>query len=93
MPSDCRRSANSLVAVATAPGSLQMDMVFFSGQTHGWVNGISFYNGTLPTPPLYVMFVGLAQLALPQHETIILVRLLQCLAGGGDHLAGRQASA
>lgn len=55
---------------------------FFSGQTHGWVNGISFYNGTLPTPPLYVIFVGLAQLALPEHETIIVIRLLQCLAGG-----------
>ena len=54
---------------------------FFSGQTHGWVNGIAFYNGTLPTPPLYVIFTGLAQLALSQHETIIFLRLLQCLAG------------
>ncbi len=54
---------------------------FFSGQTHGWVNGIAFYNGTLRSPPLYVMFAGLAQPALPQHETIIFMRLLQCLAG------------
>lgn len=54
---------------------------FFSGQTHGWVNGMAFYNGTLPSPPLYVIFAGLAQPALPQHETIIFMRLLQCLAG------------
>ncbi len=54
---------------------------FFSGQTHGWVNGIAFYNGTLRSPPLYVMFAGLVQPALPQHETIIFMRLLQCLAG------------
>ncbi len=54
---------------------------FFSGQIHGWVNGIAFYNGTLPSPPLYVLFAGLAQPALPQHETILFIRLLQCLAG------------
>lgn len=54
---------------------------FFSGQVHGWVNGIAFYNGALRSPPLYVMFAGLAQPALAQHETIIFMRLLQCLAG------------
>ena len=54
---------------------------FFSGREHGWVNGIGFYNSTLPTPPFYIMFVGLAQRILPQHESIIAIRLLQCLAG------------
>ncbi len=54
---------------------------FYSGQVHGWVNGIGFYNGRLPSPPLYVMFTGFAQPAFPQHETIIFIRLLQCLAG------------
>ena len=54
---------------------------FFSGKEHGWVDGIGFYNSTLPTPPLYIMFAGLAQLALPQHETILAMRIMQCLAG------------
>ncbi|MCY4146750.1 MAG: phospholipid carrier-dependent glycosyltransferase [Chloroflexi bacterium] len=53
---------------------------FFSGQVHGWVNGLPFYNGRLRAPPLYVMFVGIAQPALAQHKTILLIRLLQCLA-------------
>ena len=54
---------------------------FFSGKEHGWVNGIGFYNSTLPTPPLYIMFAGLAQKAFPPHETILAMRVLQCLAG------------
>lgn len=54
---------------------------FFSGQVHGWVNGIGFYNGALPSPPLYVLFAGLAQLPFGPHESILVMRLLQCLAG------------
>ncbi len=54
---------------------------FFSGQVHGRVNGITFYNGTLPTPPLYIIFTGLVQGFLPKHETVVVLRLLQCLAG------------
>ena len=54
---------------------------FFSGQLHGWVNGIAFYNSGMPSPPLYILFAGVFQSALPQHETIVIMRLLQCLAG------------
>ena len=53
---------------------------FFSGQEHGKIRGITFYNSVIPTPPLYILFVGIIQQALPAHETIIAIRLIQCLA-------------
>ena len=53
---------------------------FFSGKEHGWVDRISFYNGKLPTPPLYILYAGIIQQFFPTHETIIVMRVLQCLA-------------
>ncbi len=53
---------------------------FFSGQEHGKIRGITFYNSVIPTPPLYILFAGIIQQALPAHETIIAIRLIQCLA-------------
>ncbi len=52
---------------------------FFSGQEHGWIRGIPFYNSNLKPAPLYVLFVGLFQVFLPDHEAILAIRLLQCL--------------
>ena len=53
---------------------------FFSGKEHGWVDRISFYNGKLPTPPLYILYAGIIQQFFPTHETIVVMRVLQCLA-------------
>ena len=53
---------------------------FFSGQVHGWIRGIPFTNVTIPTPPLYIIYTGIVQQFLPDHETIVVIRLLQCLA-------------
>ncbi len=53
---------------------------FFSGQEHGWIRDIPFTNNSIPTPPLYIIFVGIFQQFLPDHETVVLIRLLQCLA-------------
>jgi len=53
---------------------------FFSGQEHGWIRDIPFTNNSIPTPPLYIIFVGILQQFLPDHETVVLIRLLQCLA-------------
>ncbi len=53
---------------------------FFSGQEHGWIRGIPFTNNSIPTPPLYIIFVGIFQQFLPYHETVVMMRLLQCLA-------------
>ncbi len=59
---------------------LAMGAGFFSGQEHGRVRGIPFYNTAIPTAPLYIIYVGLLQQFFPDHETIIVLRLLQCLA-------------
>ena len=53
---------------------------FFSGKEHGWIRDIPFYNSNLKPAPLYVIFVGVFQVFLPDHEAIIAIRLVQCLA-------------
>lgn len=53
---------------------------FFSGQEHGWIRDIPFTNATIPTPPLYIIFCGVFQQFLGEHETVVVIRLLQCLA-------------
>ena len=53
---------------------------FFSGQEHGRIRGLPFYISKVSTPPLYLLFVGIIQQLLPDHETIIAIRLIQCLA-------------
>lgn len=56
---------------------------FFSGQEHGWIRGIAFYLSTIPTPPFYILYAGLFQqiVPLPEHEAIVMMRLIQCLLG------------
>ena len=53
---------------------------FFSGQEHGRIRGIPFYNSSANTPPLYILYAGIFQTILPEHEAILLIRILQCLA-------------
>ena len=53
---------------------------FFSGKEHGWIRDIPFYNSNLKPAPLYVIFVGVFQVFLPDHEAIIAIRLVQCIA-------------
>ncbi len=53
---------------------------FFSGQEHGWIRDIPFTNAVIPTPPVYIIFAGIFQQFLPEHETVVLIRLLQSLA-------------
>ena len=53
---------------------------FFSGQEHGWIRNFPFTNASIPIPPLYVIFVGIFQQVFQEHETIVVIRLLQCLA-------------
>lgn len=65
---------------------------FFSGKEHGWIRGLPFYISSLKSAPLYVLFVGIFQPLLPDHETIIVIRLLQCLASAATvYLAYRLA--
>ena len=61
-------------------GYLASGAGFFSGKEHGWIRGLPFYNSDLKPAPLYVIFVGLFQVVLPDHEAIIAIRLFQCLA-------------
>lgn len=53
---------------------------FFSGQEHGWIRNIPFTNDSIPTPPVYILYAGLFQQFLAEHETVVAMRLLQCLA-------------
>lgn len=53
---------------------------YFSGQEHGWIRGIPFTNASIPTPPIYVLYAGIFQQFLPDHETVVVMRVLQCLA-------------
>ncbi len=53
---------------------------FFSGEKHGWVENMPFYINRIPTPPLYILFAGFVQQFFGRHETIVVMRLLQCLA-------------
>ena len=61
-------------------GYLASGAGFFSGKEHGWIRDIPFYNSNLKPAPLYVVFVGVFQVFLPDHEAIIAIRLVQCLA-------------
>lgn len=53
---------------------------FFSGERHGWVENLPFYVDRIPTPPLYILFAGFVQQFMGRHETVVVMRLLQCLA-------------
>lgn len=67
---------------------------FFQDQAHGTVRGVDFYNSVIPTPPLYILFVGLLQRFLPDHDSIVAARFLQCLAAVATiYLAYRIAAA
>lgn len=66
---------------------------FFSGKEHGWIRGFPFYNSKLKPAPLYIIFVGSFQVFLPDHETIIAIRLAQSLASiATAYLAYRMAA-
>lgn len=54
---------------------------FFSGQEHGWIRGMAFYVSVIPTPPFYILYAGLFQQFLPEHQTIVMMRLIQCMIG------------
>ena len=56
---------------------------FFSGREHGEIRGVTFYNSVIPTPPLYILVVGLVQQMLSQQDTIVAVLLIQCLTATG----------
>ncbi|MDE2854494.1 MAG: glycosyltransferase family 39 protein [Chloroflexota bacterium] len=65
---------------------------FFSGQEHGRIRGLPFYISNIKTAPLYIIFVGIFQPLLPDHETIIAIRFFQCLASIATvYVAGRLA--
>ena len=53
---------------------------FISGMEHGSFRGIPVYVSAIGVPPFYIVFVGIIQNLLPDHETIIAIRLIQCLA-------------
>ncbi len=61
-------------------GYLASGAGFFSGKEHGWIRDIPFYNSNLKPAPLYIIFVGIFQISLADHEAIIAIRLVQCLA-------------
>ena len=66
---------------------------FFSGKEHGWIRDMPFYISNIKTAPLYIIFVGIFQPFLPDHETIIAIRLVQCLASIATvYLAYRMAT-
>ncbi len=56
---------------------------FFSGQEHGYIRGIAYYISNLPTPPFYIIFAGIFQTFLPKHESVVLIRIVQCLVSVG----------
>lgn len=56
---------------------------FFSGQEHGYIRGIAFYISNLPTPPFYIIFAGIFQTVLPKHESVVAIRIVQCLVSIG----------
>ena len=66
---------------------------FFSGREHGYIREIPFYLSRLKPAPLYIIFVGVFQVRLPDHEAIIAIRLAQCLASiATAYLAHRLAT-
>ena len=54
---------------------------FFSGQEHGYIRNTAFYLSAMPTPPFYILYAGIFQQFLPEHETIVMMRLVQCVIG------------
>lgn len=65
---------------------------FFSGQKHGWVQNMPFYIERLPTPPLYILFAGMVQQFADVQTSMLVMRLLQCLASVVTvYLAARMA--
>ena len=53
---------------------------FFSGEQHGWVENMPFYVSEIPTPPLYILFAGITQQFFGRQDTVVVMRVLQCLA-------------
>lgn len=64
-----------------APWYLVNGLGLFSGQEHGTVRGIPFYTSRIPTAPLYLAFVGLFQVMLPDSLALIAIRTVQALLG------------
>lgn len=63
---------------------------FFSGKEHGYIRGIAYYISNLPTPPFYIIFAGIFQTFLPKHESVVAIRIVQCLVSiGTAYLAFR----
>lgn len=56
---------------------------FFSGKEHGYIRGIAYYISNLPTPPFYIIFAGIFQTFLPKHESVVLLRIVQCFVSVG----------
>lgn len=56
---------------------------FFSGKEHGYIRGIAYYISNLPTPPFYIIFAGIFQTFLPKHESVVLIRIVQCFVSVG----------
>ncbi len=56
---------------------------FFSGREHGTIGGVTYYNSVIPTPPLYILVVGFVQQLLSKQDSIVAIRLIQCLAATG----------
>lgn len=54
---------------------------FFSGREHGWIRNVPFYLSELPTAPFYILYAGIFQKVLPEHETILVMRLIQSVVG------------
>ena len=65
---------------------------FFTGEAHGWAQKMPFYIERIPTPPLYILFAGIVQRFFNTFDTIVVMRLLQCLASSATvWLAARLA--
>lgn len=53
-----------------------------SGKPHGYTRyNVPFYLETIPTPPFYLLFVGIWQRLLDGANAVIAIRLMQVLAG------------
>ena len=66
---------------------------FFSGKEHGWIRGIPYMVSELPTPPFYILFAGIFQTFLPKHESVVVIRIIQCFVSVGTaYLAFKIAS-
>ena len=52
----------------------------WSGQEHGATpRGLPFYNSTIPSAPLYLVFTGFWQKILPEEPAVIAIRITQCI--------------